>query len=212
MRVIQCEQGTQAWIDARLGIPTASCFDKILTPKTLKLSAQRTKYMHRILAEWITGESQDDTAWNSYIQRGTDLEAKARAWYEMQHDVDVQQVGFCVRDDGKVGASPDGLVGDDGGLEIKCPMAPQCVAYLLGAQVEQDHVLQIQGNLYVTGRAWWDVIAWNPYFQGVPPTVIRVERDEAVIEAIRGAVELFIAEIDLAKEYLTERGITPALG
>jgi hypothetical protein len=206
MKIHWAEQGTQAWLDARLGLPTASCFDQIITPSKLKLSEQRHRYKHRLLAEWLTGVSCDETP-TAVMDRGTELEPKARQWYEITAGVDVQQVGLCLTDDGLVGASPDGLVGDDGGLEIKCPMMPGYLAYLLGwNEAIVAHRMQVQGCLYVTGRKWWDVVIYNPKFGGM---VNRIEPDPETQDAISFCLRLFIDELNLAKEYLLDKGLAP---
>ena len=98
MKILRMEQGTPSWVEARLGIPTASCFDKILT-KGGKLSAQASGYMHQLVAEWLLGCPLDDFA-SGYMQRGTALEQRAVKWYEFTNDCEVDRVGLCVRDDG----------------------------------------------------------------------------------------------------------------
>jgi hypothetical protein len=123
-----------------------------------------------------------DWGTSQWMDRGTELEADARRWYEMDQGVDVRQVGFCLRDDGAVGCSPDGLVGEDGGLEIKCPGAKQHTRYLLGIDdLATAHTGQVQGSMFLTGRAWWDVLSYNPE---LPPVRVRVARDEDYMMAL----------------------------
>lgn len=208
---LDMRQGSDEWEQARLGIPTASQFKRIITPKTLKLSEQRHKYKHQLLAEWLTGQSMDSEFVSGPMERGSALEARAVAYYEVERDVKVDRVGFCLRDDRQIGCSPDGLVGDDGGLEIKCPMAPACVGYLLDEKIEEDYLLQVQGGLYITGRKWWDVLGWNPDMAQFPLPIVRMDRDETVIEAIHNGLEIFLSELNDAKKYLLAKGCTPAL-
>src|SRR5580704_12428367 len=106
-----CAQGTSAWLALRSGIPTASCFDRILTPKG-KVSAQAEKYMHALLAERMMGRpvTQHMTMW---MARGNEKEAEAVAFYEAQRELDTQRVGFVTNDDRTIGASPDRFVGTD---------------------------------------------------------------------------------------------------
>ena len=141
MKILDMEQGTQEWMMARLGMPTASQFDRLLTPKTRKPSASRIRYSAELLTEWLLGQPLE---WGSsaWMERGTDMEGEARKYYEMQYDVEVRQVGFVIRDDDAVGGSPDGLIGDDGGLEIKVPSALTHVQYMLGDAI--DYVGQVQ--------------------------------------------------------------------
>src|SRR5690606_19252020 len=131
VRVLDVMQGTQEWEMARLGIPTASQADRILTPSRLQPAAAAREYLHQLLAEWLIGYPIEWSASSQYMQRGTDLEAEARAAYELEMGVDVQQVGLCVTDDSMIGGSPDGLVGDVGGVEIKCPAIHMHIGYLL---------------------------------------------------------------------------------
>lgn len=203
MRVLDCEQGSQEWLEARMGIPTASRFSRILTPKTRKLSAQRERLKHELLAESYLGYPIE---WEptQFMERGTDLEDRARAWYEFDRDVEVREVGFCLRDDGLTGCSPDGLVGDDGGLEIKCRGAAPHMAALLGDDDIAD-MTQIMGSLWITGREWWDVLAFNPAF---PSVRIRVYRDEDYIADLAAAVDQFLEELAEGRELLERVGET----
>lgn len=200
MIVVDCAQGTPEWFKARSGIPTASCFSRILTPKGLKLSASREKYMHELLYEWIC-----DSTWDPYVsewmERGSDLEDQAYAAYEFERSADVRRVGLCKRDDGWVGCSPDGLVGDDGGLELKCPTGPVHVANMLNMQ--ETYRLQVQGSLWITGRRWWDLMSFHP---DMPSAVVRFERDEECIAKIEAAVGKFLAELHWARGVIVERG------
>ena len=111
------EQGSAQWIAARLGLPTASQFSRILTPRTLKPSASAERYLWELLAERIIGQPANDAS-TKFMERGKAMEAQAVAFYELQRGVDTRRVGFVTRDDGLVGCSPDRFVGDDGLLEI----------------------------------------------------------------------------------------------
>ena len=146
MIILDCDQNSDEWFAARLGIPTASCFDKICTP-TGKSSTQSAAYMNKLLADWLLG-SPSATFTNDAVARGTDLEGEARSYYEFYTGLSVQQVGFCYRDTAHlVGASPDGLVGDDGGIEIKCPLPHTHVGYLLSDTIPTAYNAQVQGPL-----------------------------------------------------------------
>lgn len=206
---LDCAQGSQEWIDARLGIPTASAFSRLITPKTRKPSAGAQKYMHELLAEWLTGYSMDD-ATSSFMERGRDMEIDAVQYYELLNDVDTEEVGFCLSDDGKYGASPDRLVGDDGGLEIKCLSAPNHIAALLtlGKSPEKnDYYAQVQGSLWVTGRQWWDFICYHPSIQSV---VVRYERDTEFIAQLAKIVDEFTDRLEVEKRHLISIGCQPA--
>lgn len=206
MKIHPAAQGSEGWLRARLGIPTASCFDQIITPKTLKPSSSQAKLSYRLLAEWALGHPIDEWA-SPFTDRGHELEAEARAWYEASRDVAVEQVGLCLRDDGMVGASPDGLVGEGGLLEVKCLSAAEHVAALLGER-DDDHRCQVQGQLLVTGRSWCDLLFFNPV---LPSRVVRVERDEAFLGALVPALDSFVARLAEARVALREAGVVPAL-
>jgi len=207
MRVLDVEQGTPEWLEARLGIPTASQFARIMTPKTRRASASQDGYLDELLAEWMIGASLD-SAMTDYMLRGMELEADARRYYEFQRDLDVQRVGFVVRDDGSAGASPDGLVGDLGGLEIKCPTAKTQAAYLRKKRVEDTYACQIQGCMWICEREWWDVLAYHPE---MPPALIRVRRDEEFIDSLAMFVVEFVERLEAAKTEIQQIP-TPAVG
>ena len=190
MRTLNVVQGSREWQAARLGIPTASGFERILTP-TGKLSASADGYMCQLLAEQLIGQPMD-LADTGFMQRGSTMEAEAVKYYELQRGVDTAKVGFCLRDDGRVGCSPDRLVGDDGLLEIKCPAAPVHVMYMLEG-FPKKYMPQVQGQLWITGRKWCDCLSYNPE---LPPALLRVERDEEYIEKLSDAMDEFLVNLD----------------
>ena len=196
MIVLPVEQGSPEWLYARLGLPSCSQFDRILTPRKRQYAAAARGYLYELVAEWLLGYPMDHGS-TQYMQRGTDMETEARAWYEMQRDVDVTRVGLVLRDDKLVAGSPDGLVGEDGGVEIKVPAAHTHVGYLLGD--EPDYVGQIQGYMYLTGRRWWDFCSYSP---ALPSVLVRIERDDEYIAALEGALHLFLDDLAEAKDKL----------
>lgn len=198
MKIIECEQGSVEWMMARLGMPTASRFDRILTPKTRKPSGSRTAYRAELLAEWLMGQPLD---WGTtaYMERGMDLEDEARRYYALQLDVEVVQVGFMTRDDGLVGGSTDGLVEADGVLEIKCPMTAQHVRSMLGEAPE--YVGQMQGYMYLTDREWCDMLSYHP---DLPPVITRIERDDSYIAALLPVLDEFVERLGIEKERFAE--------
>lgn len=193
-------QGTEEWHRARLGLPTASCFHKILTP-TLK-PAKFGKYLYELLAEVFVGEPQDRNS-NEWMLRGSGMEEEAVRWYEFQRDVKTEEVGLCLRDDRSAGCSPDRLIGDEGGLEVKCPSAQVHIGWLLGDGAHK-HRCQIQGSLWVTGRAWWDQLIYSPV---LPPLLTRHEPDEEWLEAFEPVMQEFRGVLQNAKEGLIAKGL-----
>jgi hypothetical protein len=187
MKIIDVEQGSSDWIKARLGIPTASRFDRILTP-TGQLSKASVNYMYELIAESIIGQPCDP-AQSQFMERGNELEQEAVDLYEFQKDISVNRIGFCLLEDGSAGCSPDGLVGMDGGLEIKCPAAKTHIGYILDERsFYRNYRLQVQGSLYVTERDWWDLLSYNPV---LPNPIVRIHRDDDFIEKLAAALREF---------------------
>jgi len=183
MRIIECEQGSPEWLQARLGIPSSSSYSKLVTT-TGKASAQATGYINQLVAERITGEPTFFQVTDP-MQRGMDLEPQARTAYEMETGSWVMQVGFLMHDTLQAGASPDGLIGKNGGLEIKCPSAHTHVEYLRDGDLPIKYFQQVQGCLWISGRDWWDFMSYHPKME---PLIVRVFRDEEFIKALECAV------------------------
>lgn len=200
----RCRQGTSEWLAIRAGIPTASAFDRIVTPKGAA-SKSAEKYMFQLLAERIMGEPTIQAKKLWWADRGKELEKEARSFYEFTRDVETEQVGFITDDAGKAGASPDSLVGDDGLVEFKSPSEAEHVMYLLKAgSAYEEYKVQVQGQLMICeDRKWVDVCSYHPL---MPPALIRIERDEEFQKILRPAVYRFSAFLeDMAKD-LEQRG------
>lgn len=206
MIILRCEQGTREWERARLGIPTASRFEKIMTPKARNASKQAEGLRNELLAEWVTGYPFESFQ-SAWAERGQIIEPEARKRYAFEREMEVEEVGCVLRDDGMAGASPDGLVGEDGGLELKCPAAKTHVGYLLDPDSLVDsYTMQVQGGLLISGREWWDIMSYCPTF---PPVIRRVERDEPYLSDLSGYLEAFIEDLLATRERLIEMGIEP---
>lgn len=168
------------WWEARRGKPTASDFDKILQPVKMKPSGSQDGYMNQLVAD--TAEL-DPNALTERGRMGTkDMEAgriaepKARAWYEMYANANVRQLGGAETDDGRFWVSPDGHVGDEGGLELKCPKLSTQVEYLRDSnELLNAYKCQVHGQLIVTGWPWVDLVS---YAVGLPPVILRIEPNE----------------------------------
>lgn len=206
MKVLTVAQGSAEWFAARLGIPTASCFNKLVTPKEAKPSAQAGPYRNQLLAEYLLGTSGDTTDFD-FTARGADLEESARNYYELRNDCDVEQVGFILRDDGRCGGSPDGLVGKDGMVEIKVPSAANHVGHLCDGFSALDYRCQMQGNLWIAEREWCDLMSYHPT---LPPVVVRWHRDDIFIATLAPIIEAFCDQLAVQKQLLAARGILPA--
>lgn len=190
MRILDFAQGSDEWRAARAGIVTASGISNLVTDRTLKPSASAEAYMNRLIAERVLGRPIDD-ATTGFMERGLAMEADAVAAYEYERGIDTTIVGMVLTDDGQVACSPDRLVGDDGGLEIKCPAIHTHVAYLRKPDaLRLEYRSQVQGGLLVTGRKWWDLRSHNPEF---PAVTIRCEVDVEWRRAVEPILRDFLA-------------------
>jgi hypothetical protein len=191
MRMRNDEQGSDAWLQSRLGRPTASNFGKLITP-TGKPSTSAEAYINELIAQRITGEIPEFFK-SEAMQRGNDLEASAKALYEFTRDVEVVEVGLCLHDTLDCGASPDGLINDEGGIEVKAPLPHTHVSYLRDGNIPSKYIPQVQGCLWITEREWWDFMSYNPYMEDL---IVRVYRDEAYIKKLADAVTRAVETIE----------------
>lgn len=196
-------QGTPEWRDARCGMVTASVVAKLLTP-TLKVADNDTSrgVVATLVTERLTGHGSDDVPVSSDIWRGIHSEPYARGAYS-EHHGHVREMGFMSRDDWgfQIGYSPDGLVGDDGLVEIKCPRARNHLLTVLRDEVPTQHMAQLQTALLVSGRSWVDFVS---FFGGMPLYRRRVEPDTAWHDAIVAAVTAFEAQAEEMSAAYTE--------
>lgn len=188
MQVFDHEQGSAAWHECRRGIPTASRFSDVLAKGEGKV---RSKYLRDLAAEIMRGWVDMDGYTNAHMERGKAQEAEAREFYAFSRGVEPTLVGF-VRN-GRAGASPDALIGDEGGLEIKTALGHIQVERLQRKALPSEYRAQVQGNLWITGRKWWDFVSYSP---DLPPLIVRVERDEDYIATLAAAVDEFNADLD----------------
>lgn len=202
---IPCIQGGQEWNRLRIGLPTASAFERIITAKRWELAAARIKYAEELVTELALDLPLDNVTTQA-MQSGHDWEPKARAAYEMQYGVDVEPCGFCTTDDGRIGASPDGFVEADGLLEIKAPFQPQQhMHYLLKPDnLLEEYFVQAQGQLYVTGRSWTDLIS---YFGGFRMVCIRITPHPEFQAKLDAALQTFLRELADLVELAKTRGV-----
>jgi putative phage-type endonuclease len=185
------EQGSDEWLAARRGIVTASVVGQLITPQTIRAASndKSRALIAQLAAERITGRSESVFV-NDDMMRGNLHEPIARDRYAEHNGVEVRQVGFVIREDWgiRLGASPDGLVGDDGGLEIKCPRAKTHIQTILTGEVPAYNMAQVQATLLVTGRDWWDFVSFSA---GLPMFTKRVRLEpkwrDSLITAVTNA-------------------------
>jgi len=180
--ITDVEQGSPEWLQMRLGVITASKFkDVISSGRGSAPSKTRQSYMYQLAAETVTGQGQDFYS-NEFMVWGTETEPEARTVYELKSGNKVNEVAFVKLDNLNVGVSPDGLIGEDGGIEIKCPKTSTQIETFLSGKMPSYHKAQVQGCMWVTGREWWDFVSYDPRIDGEASYFCqRIERDENYI-------------------------------
>jgi putative phage-type endonuclease len=199
-------QGTEAWAQARLGKATASRIADVIARTKSGYGASRANYMAELVAERLTGE-QFATYTNAAMQWGVDTEPQARAAYQLMEGVPIAPAGFVEHPNlAMAGASPDGFVGKDGLIEIKCPKTATHIETLLGGTVPDKYVVQMQWQMACTGRKYVDFVSFDPRMpESMALFTQRVKRDEKRIEELTGEVALFLAEVSDRVQRLNER-------
>jgi len=203
MKILDVLQNTPEWLEARLGIPTASQFFRIITPGG-KPSSASDKYLAELLVEWAFGSPQD-TPESPWMTRGHDLEEEAAAYFAFEYGLDVQRVGFVLRDDGWVGCSPDRLIGEDAILEIKAPGAVQHIENYLDCW-KDAYAIQCQGQLWIAERKKSFLLSYN---QVLPNKVKETERDDGFISKLETCVNEFVERVKEGRAKLLADGVVP---
>lgn len=196
---LDCEQGSEEWLAARLGIPTATGIKNIVT-QSGQMSSGWVSYLAELIAESIEGGS--DGFKSNDMQRGNELEPRARMAYEFETGNDVMQVGgVYLNADKDLMVSPDGLIPSlKKGVEIKCPKMKTHIKYLLEGGVPVEYVIQVQAALWVTGYETWDFISYCPEYQKQPLYVYTAERDPVLMQAFDEHIPNFIRTLKAYKE------------
>lgn len=191
------EQGSEEWLKERCGRVTASRIADLMAKTKTGWGASRANYASQLICERLTGCVQPSYT-NAAMIHGTETEPEARRAYEFFIDRDVQQVGFVPHPSIEMaGASPDGLIGDGGLLELKCPNTATHIETLLLGQIPDKYIKQMQFQMACTGRQWCDFASYdNRLPERMRLYVQRIKRDEALIAEIEGEVRKFLAEID----------------
>ena len=172
-------QGSEEWLQLKLGVATASNFNKIITAGG-KESATLEKYALQLATE-STLFSAEPNFKNEIMARGNELEAEARQVYQEETFNIVEEITMFKSDCGNFGYSPDGLVANDGLIEIKCPLATTHFQYILEDKVPSDYWQQLQGGLWISNRNWIDFVSYHPNFKEKKLFIKRVERDDNYI-------------------------------
>lgn len=190
------EQGTAAWIQCRLGKVTASRVADVIAKTKSGPAASRANYEAQLVAERLTGVAQEGYS-NAAMAWGTETEPQARDAYAFLFDAEVVEVGFVQHPSiPESGASPDGTIGDDGLVEIKCPQTATHIATLLDGKVPAKYVTQMQWQMACTGRAWCDFVSFDPRLPAdLQVFCTRVQRDPEMIAGLEAEVRVFLAEV-----------------
>jgi putative phage-type endonuclease len=211
------EQRSPEWFAARCGKATASRVADITAKTKSGPSALRANYAAQLVAERLTGKTQEGFS-NAAMQWGTDNEADARAAYAFWNDAQVAEVGFVPHPNiGMAGASPDGLVGDDGLVEIKCPNTATHIETLLNGGIPAKYHVQMQWQMACTGRQWCDFVSFDPRMpESMRLFVQRIHRDDERITELEAEVAAFLREVDttviqLSHKYEPETNPLPVL-
>lgn len=200
----QIVQGTPEWFAARLGKVTASRVADVIARTKTGYSTSRANYLAQLVAERLTGTVEDSYS-NAAMRWGTETEPQARAAYEFFRDTDVAEIGFVPHPTiADAGASPDGLIGEEGLVEIKCPNTATHIDTLLGQKVPAKYVTQMQWQMACTGRAWCDFASFDPRMPAEMQLFVeRVKRDDAVISDLETEVSAFLDELAAKVEALS---------
>ena len=192
MIIADIDQLSDEWLRAKAGLISASSMDKVVTSKGV-LSQSHKAYMYQLAGESFIGRRAESYQ-NATMLRGIVLEPVARANYAWDNDVEVREVGICYKDEKKrIGCSPDGLISEDGGLEIKCPEIHTHIQYLLEKKLPTTYFQQVQSSLFITDREWWDFMS---YYPGLPDFIIRVYPDKAFHANLDVILKTFVFELD----------------
>lgn len=184
------EQGSEEWLAMRLGLPTASRFKDLLAGGK---GITRQSYMVQLAAELLTGQREESYI-NASMEWGTATEPQARSAYEFINGVDVEQVTIITND--LAGYSPDGLVGNDGLIEIKCPKTTTHIETVLSGKMPTGHIPQVQGGLWVSEREWLDFVSYDPRINSDKSFFCtRVYRDDSYIKNLESEVIRFTEEL-----------------
>lgn len=207
MKYYPVSHGSDEWFECRRGMPTSSCFDKIITPGG-KFSSQSGGYQNLLIAELILGHSLDKFPPSYWMERGAVLEAEAADLYAFETGHTLDRGGFITDDLGRWGCSPDRrIIGEDGqaigAVEIKCPAPWTHVENILSKSIDKKYYPQVQGQMLVGG---FDFVDWFSYHPDMPPSLVRTYRDEDYINSLKTSLEMFTEELDEKLQRLVEIG------
>ncbi len=202
--LVEAEQRSPEWFKARLGVPTASDFDKVMAANE---TATYRNYVAEKAAERLADKPYSELAGRNFttweMQWGTDNEPVARLQYMLASGNEVVETGLWLHDELAAGASPDGFVNNDGTLEIKCPNTATHIETMRKGEVPYQYKWQVQGQLWITGRKWCDFVSFDPRLpENAQMIVITVDRDDAMIVRLENGVRDFLKDVESTVEFI----------
>lgn len=203
MTFVNLIQGSDEWLRHRSGKVTGSELSNVMMAKS---SAGYQNYLAKLVCERLTGEPVQ-TFKSAAMEHGNDTEPQARAFYELETGNDVLEVGFVDHPTlANCGSSPDGLIGDCGGVEFKCPQPAKHIKNLMGGTIDKAYSLQMQWQMECTGREWCDFVSFNPSFPAhLQLHITRIDADAEAQSEIKAAVTSFLADMDAKLRALEAR-------
>lgn len=200
--LIEAEQRSPEWFAARLGKATGSRFADIMARTRSGYSTSRKNYAAELATEWLTNTPTENYT-SAAMQWGTDYEPVARGQYELATGNDVVETGFWVHDSLDCGASPDGFIGDDGLIEIKCPNTATHIETLVKNKIPSQYYAQVQGQMWITDRKWCDFVSFDPRMPAnARLKIVRVERDDVFIGDLEFEITDFLGEVAELVEFI----------
>ena len=200
--LIKADQRTDEWFEARLGKPTASRFGDIMAKTRTGVSASRKNYRAELVVQRLTEQMPEHYS-NSAMEWGVEQEPVARLAYELETGNEVEDTSLWLHDLIEAGASPDGLIGTDGCLEIKCPNTATHLETLRTGKLPRQYQAQVQGQMWITGRQWCDFVSFDPRLpQNAQLFITRVERDDFYVQNLEVEVKSFLVEVEEEVEFV----------
>ena len=197
------EQRTDEWYEARLGKATASNFSAIMAKgRNGNELAGRKNYRAQLVSERLTA-TKSDSFTSAAMEWGVETEDTAKLRYELRSGNTVEDCGFYAHDKLQAGASPDGLIGEDGLIEIKCPNSATHIDTLKRQDIPQQYYWQVMGQMWITGRQWCDFVSFDPRMPANAQLFIkRIERDDEAIKTLEAEVTTFLREVAAEVQFI----------
>lgn len=200
--VIKADQGTPEWFEARLGKPTASRFSDVIAKTRSGYAASRKNYLAEIVIQRLTRQIPEGYQSPAMVW-GIENEPVARLQYSLETGNNTEETSLWLHDKIETGASPDGLIGKDGILEIKCPNSATHMETLHSGDIPRQYVAQVQGQMWITGRKWCDFVSFDPRMpENAQMIIIRVSRDDDFIENLEDEILDFLEEVEEELEFI----------